>query len=324
MSPTLLLLFAPLLVLPLLPLLPGPGRQWLPVVAALLPAAVILTGGTTTLPWVMLGAGTVQEPPGAVAVALLAPLFALALWPPRYYLGMGARASLLLGQGALNGALLASDLLLLLAGFTLATYALLAARLGARRTLPGQLPAVIAMLVIGDLAAFELALLLAKAAANALVPRVAAVAGAVMSSSFTAAFALLAAGSRGALLLLARRGSGVSLPLAALALLVVPTLGWRLGGSSGAVGAAAAAAVVALLTAGLARLLSLWLPRLAAREGMPLPGRRSAEAAGGQPGPVARRLPARLGALELAIGSWGLALGACVVLVLLLLAATQR
>lgn len=324
MSPTLLLVFAPLLVLPLLPLLPGPGRRWLPVIAALLPAAAVLVGGTATLPWVMLGAGTVQEPPGVAAVALLAPLFALALWPPRCHLGVGGGAFLLLGQGALSGALLASDLLLLLAGFTLATYALLAARLGVGRTVPGQLPGVIAMLVLGDLAAFELALLLAKAAANALVPRVSAVAGAVVSSSFTAAFALLAAGSRGALLLLAGRGSGVSLPLAALVLLVVPTRGWRLGGSSGAVGAAAAAALVALLTAALTRLLSLWLPRLTAREGSPFPGRRSAEAAGGKRGPVASRLSTRLGALELAIGSWGLALGACVILLLLLLAATQR
>ena len=327
MSTVLLFVAAPLLVLPLLPFLPGPARHWLPAIAALLPAAVLLfTGDTTTLPWVMLGAGTVLEQAGVAAVVLLAPLFALALWPPRCQLAPGARACLLLGQGALGTALLASDLPLLLTGFTLATYAVLAARLTVGGTAPGQVPAVIAVVVLGDLAAFELALLLAKAAANALVPPVAGVAGAVASSPIVSAFALLAAGSRGALLLLAGRRSGMTLPLAAFALLAVPALGWRLGGGSAALGAAVAVTVSALLAAALARLLSRglprWLSRLAVSEGIPLASRRGAGEAGEERDTEPGGLAAHLGALEVAIGSWAIALGASVVLVLLLLAAT--
>jgi hypothetical protein len=328
MSPGLLLAVAPLLALPLLPFVGGAGRHWLPALAALLPAGVWVAGEATTLPWVMLGAGIDREPPAVAAVVLLAPFFALALWPPRCQLAPGARACLLLGQGALGTALLASDLPLLLTGFTLATYALLAARLTVGGTAPGQVPAVIAVVVFGDLAAFELALLLAKAAANALVPPVSGVAGAVASSSFIAAFALLAAGSRGALLLLAGPRSGMTLPLAAFALLAVPALGWRLGGGSAALGAAVAVAAFALLAAALARLLSRglprWLSRLAMSGGLSLPGRRAAGEAGEEQDTEPGGLAAHLGTLELAIGSWAIALGASVVLVLLLLAATLR
>lgn len=328
MNPVPLLMAAPLVVLPFLPLVPRAGRSWLAFLAGLLPLSALFPAGAATLPWVMLGAGTAQNLPGAPVLALLAPLFAAALWPPRCHLAMGTRACLLLGQGALGAALLASDLLLLLAGFTLATYALLAARLGAGATAPGQLRAAIVLLVLGDLAAFELALLLAKAAAHAVVPAVTAAPEAVAGSSFIAAFAMLAGGSRGALLLLAGGRSGTGPVLAVFVLLAVPALGWRVGGSGAVPATAAAVATFALLAAGLGRLLSHGLPaqltRIVPGEGMALPGRRGEAHAVENRGSGRGELSRRLGALELVLGSWTVALGASVVLVLLLLAATLR
>jgi hypothetical protein len=248
-----LFVFMPLLVAPLL-LVPGAGHRRLPALAALLPIAALVPAGALDLSWVMLGAGTVPGMPAAAAVALLALCFALTLWRRGEGNGPGGSACLLLGQGALGAALVASDLLLLLAGFTLATYSLLAARLGDGTGAPGRLPAVIAVLVLGDLAAFELALLLAKAAGNAVVPTVAGAAGALSASPVVAAFALLAAGSRGALLLLAGCRSVAALPLASLPLLTVPLLGWRFGGADAAGAAVVAVAAFALLAAGLAPL----------------------------------------------------------------------
>jgi hypothetical protein len=321
-----LCVFVPLLVAPLLPLVPAAARRWLSALAALLPVAALVPAGALDLSWVMLGAGTIPGMPAAAAVALLALCFALALWRRGDRNGPGGSACLLLGQGALGAALVASDLLLLLAGFTLATYSLLAARLGDGAGAPGRLPAVIAVLVLGDLAAFELALLLAKAAGNAVVPTVAGAAGALSASPVVAAFAVLAAGSRGALLLLAGYRSAAALPLAALPLLAVPLLGWRLGGADAAVAAALAVAAFALLAAGLAPLFSRLLPPLVARlaaweaSAFALPGRRAGRE---PPAEHARRgLASGLAALELAVGSWAIALAATVLLVLLLLAAT--
>ncbi len=330
MSLVQLLVFAPLLAVPLLPLSTGAVLRWLPVFAALLPVAALVPGRALDLSWVMLGAGTVPAMAASATVALLALCFALALWMRAGRTGPYGSACLLLAQGALGAALVASDLLLLLAGFTLATYTLLAARLGDGACIPGRLPAVIAVLVLGDLAAFELALLLAKAADNAVVPTVAGAAGALSASPFVAAFALLAAGSRGGLLLLAGFRSVAALPLVALPLLAVPVLGWRLGGLSAVAGALAAVAAFALAAAGLALLFRRLLPRLAPRlaawqvSAFGLPGQR----ANGEPSSTpARRsggLAAGLGTLELAVGSWGLALAGTVLLVLLLLAATVR
>ena len=319
MNPTLLFVFAPLLALPVTFVLRGAGRRWLPPVAALLPAVALLPGEALALPWVMLGAGLVPATPPVALVALLAPLFALALWPRPVRPGSGARSCLLLAQGALGAVLLASDLLLLLAGFTLAGYALLAARLCDGATSPGRLPAVLGVLVLGDLAAFELALLFAKVVDYALVPSVTDGAGALASSTVLAAFAATAAGSRGALLLDARRGSELDLPLAAFALLAVPGLGWRLGGVSAALDALTAVALFTLLASGLARLLARGLPGLLA-----LPGRGDPAAAGERAGSGSGELAGRLGTLELLLGSWGTALAGTVVLVLLLLAATLR
>ncbi|MHA7817249.1 MAG: hypothetical protein ACX93N_12285 [Pseudohaliea sp.] len=320
MNPVMLFVFAPLLALPLLPIVPGVGRRWLPPLAALLPAAALFPGEALKLPWVMLGAGLVRGTPPVAVIALLALFFARVLWPAGPARpGPRARACLLLGQGALGAALLASDLLLLLAGVTLATYALLAARLSDAGAPPGRLSAVVVVLVLGDLAAFEVALLFAKVVDHALVPSVADAAGALASSPIVAAFAATAAGSRGALLLLAGRCNGVGLSLAALALLVVPALGWRLGGGSAALGAVTAVAAFNLLAAALALLLARGLPRP-----IPLPGRRGTDTAGGQAGVGSAGLPGRLGALELVLGSWGMALAATVALVLLLLAATLR
>ncbi|MEQ8263186.1 hypothetical protein [Pseudohaliea sp.] len=328
MKLAMLFAFVPLLVAPLLPLVPAGGRRWLPPLAALLPVAALVPAGALDLSWVMLGAGTIPGMPGAVAVALLAPCFALALWRRGDGKGPGGSACLLLAQGALGAALVASDLLLLLAGFTLATYSLLAARLGDGAGAPGRLPAVIAVLVLGDLAAFELALLLAKATGNAVVPTVAGAAGALSASPVVAAFAALSAGSRGALLLLAGYRSAAALLLAALPLLAVPLLGWRLGGAHAAVAAVVAVAAFALLAAGLAPLLSRLLPPLVAKltaweaSAFGLPARR----AGGEPSAEhpRRGLASGLGALELAVGSWRTALAATVLLALLLLAATLR
>jgi len=322
-----LFVFAPLLAAPLLPLVPRAWRRWLPALAALLPVAVLVPGRALDLSWVMLGAGTAPGVPASAAVGFLALCFALALWARGDRNGAGGSACLLLAQGALGAALVASDLLLLLAGFTLAAYALLAARLGDGTAPPGRLAAVIAVLVLGDLAAFELALLLAKAAGNAVVPTVSGAAGALSASPVVAAFAALAAGSRGALLLLAGGYRNVAaLPVASLPLLAVPLLGWRLGGADAAVAAVAAVAAFALLAAGLAPLLSRLLPRLAAWQvtAFRLPGGPAGGDPSVEPPRRGRLLAAGLSALELAVGSWGIALAATVLLVLLLLAATLR
>jgi len=321
-----LFVFVPLLAAPLLPLVPVAGRRWLVTLAALLPIAILVPGRALDLSWVMLGAGAVPGMPAAAAVACLALCFAPALWWRGGRDDPGVSACLLLAQGALGGALVASDLLLLLAGFTLASYSLLAARLGDGEVAPGRLPAVIAVLVLGDLAAFELALLLAKAADNAVVPTVAGAAGALSASPVIAAFAALAAGSRGALLLLAGNRIASLLPLAALPLLAVPLLGWRFGGTVAAVAAAVAVAAFALLAAGLAPLCSRLLPRLGAWEAPALGqhGRQAEEDSSAVPPRRGRGLAAGLAALELAVGSWGIALAATVLLVLLLLAATLR
>jgi hypothetical protein len=323
-----LCVFVPLLVAPLLPLAPRAWRRWLPSLAALLPVAALVPGRALDLSWVMLGAGTAPGVPASAAVAFLALCFAPGLWARRDRIGTGGCACLLLAQGALGAALVASDLLLLLAGFTLATYSLLAARLGDGETAPGRLPAVIAVLVLGDLAAFELALLLAKAADNAVVPTVAGAAGALSASPVIAAFAALAAGSRGALLLLAGYRNVVALPVASLPLLAVPLLGWRIGDANTAVAAAVAVAAFALLAAALAPLFSRLLPPLVARltaweaSVSALPDRPAAREPSAEHS--RRGLAAGLGALELAVGSWAIALAATVLLVLLLLAATLR
>ena len=129
-----------------------------------------------------------------------------------------------------------------------------------------------------------------------------------------------------------RRNAGVesgllfaSYTMSAL-LLAVPLLGWRFGGADAAVAAAVAVAAFALLAAGLAPLFSRLLPRLAAREA-PAFGQHGRQAEGDSSAVPPRRgggLAAGLAALELAVGSWGIALAATVLLVLLLLAATQR
>ncbi|KGE03465.1 hypothetical protein [Pseudohaliea rubra] len=318
MSLLTLVVFAPLLLLPLLPLLCGRPRQWLVPLVALLPVALLLPAQPLALPWILLGSGVAGGGPGAAVVSLVSVFFALALAPWGKGAGLSPRVSacLLLAQAACIAALVATDLMLLLAGFTVASYALLAARLSSGALAPGRLPAIVLLLVPGDLAAFELALLFAKVADNAVTPSVAGAAAVLPGATVIAGFAALAAASRGALLLLVARRPGQLLPTATLVLLVVPTLGWRLGDAAGALSAVLAVAAGAAATAALSR---LW-PPLAARF------TQARERVSWRlllwQGLDAGAWPGRLAGAERELGSWRFALAGAIVLVLLLLIAT--
>ncbi len=318
MITSVLVSFAPLLALPLLPLLRGPRGQWLLVLAALLPAAVLIAPPSLSLPSVMLGSGIQSSPTLAWVIAALALLFALALAPVggQQETRIGPPAFLLLAQGALTISLVASDLLLMLSGFTVASYAVLAGQLGNSAAAPGRLRAAVVLLVLGDLAAFELALLFAKTAENALAPQVSVVASTLAGAPMTAAFALLAAGSRGGLLLLAGPSRASALPAAALTVLFIPALGWRLEGLLGAVTAAAALAGGVGLFFALAAILN--------RYGTALINTGQRVAGFELPAPTfsLSKLPEKTGLGEWFLGRWGVAISSLVVLILLILAAT--
>ncbi len=309
-----------MLALLLVPFVGGRGGRYLLAFLALVPGAVYVTGAPLplSLPWVMLGTALSQGTPIAAVIALQSLLFAFALLP-----GSGSSACprvqagcLLLAHGALLAALMAVDLLLVLAGLTVASYALLAARLRIARPLPGRLAAVAVCLAGGDLAAYELVLLLAKAAGNAVIPAVAAAGAAIDEAPVVATFAGAVAVSKGALLLVAGRARGAGVPLAALLFLAVPALAWRLQGGPGAV------AAVLLVAAGGA--LALAVAALFVRAGPPLhtlARRLAGTGAASLPGLPAGLVDA-LGQAELRIGSWRAALGTMVFLALVLLVAT--
>ncbi|MEE4662270.1 MAG: hypothetical protein V2J89_17505, partial [Halieaceae bacterium] len=287
---------------------------------ALLPAATLLLPPGQQLPWVLLGTGLQSSTPVVAVIALQAALFAAVLVPVQQGPAVSrvACAWLLLAQCALAVTLLAQELLFVVTGFTAASYALLAARMAAANTQSPRLAPVAVVLVLGDLAAFELALLFAKAADNALRPAVAIAAENIGSSTVIAAFALMAAASRGALLLLASVSRQAALPMLAL-LLGVAGLGWRLQGAIGAWAALVAVLVGAAITFALDWLQAGFrtFPQRASRQVPPLAAAPPDAWAGAR----FARLQGALARVEALLGQWAAAVTVLVLVMLVLLAA---
>lgn len=267
------------------------------------------------LPWILLGSALRSDLPAVGVCGLALVLFLIAGAGFRWR-GQPLRAAFgALGLAGTWGVVLAVEPLLLLTALAAAAYGILGWLLVGRRSAPppGRLAAAAALLVLGDLALFELALIKAAKydAGGPVLLAIVDPAGRV--DPFAAWLVALGIASRGAPLALVGRGTAW-LPAAALGLCALPLAASR------ALGPAGALAVPPLLLAGAVLPLCLAPPlaaggQLVTRLRRPLPVLASAVGPGA--GSVLR-------ALEHRLGGWVPSLTALLLLLLLLAALARR
>jgi hypothetical protein len=172
---------------------------------------------------VLLGSSMRTDWPALAACAAVFLLFVAAIGDLRWRGRERQTGFWALALAGTCAVVLAGEPLLLLTALAVAGYGLLGWLLPRREPLrAGHLPAIIALLVLGDLALFELALVKAAKYPEAGDGLLALQGAGVAGSAFLMTLMAIGIGSRGALLVLADRHLRCVLPLAALLLLALP------------------------------------------------------------------------------------------------------